>query len=73
MPDVLGAFVRIYFGQHFAAPEFVEAADAGVQVIEFVTGFAGVREIDRQNVGAVDLLDVALLSFGLILFGDVVA
>src|ERR1700675_952040 len=63
MPDVLAAFVRVDGGQHLAAPEIVEAADTRVQVVEFVAGLARIGEVDRQHVGAVDLLDVAPAAF----------
>jgi hypothetical protein len=54
MPDVLATFVRVDGSQHLAAPEIVEAADTSVQIVEFVAGLAGVGEVDRKYVGAVD-------------------
>ena len=72
MPDVLAALLRIDRGQHFAAPKIVEAADTGVQVIEFVAGRASIGKVDRQHVGAVDLLNVTPTTRSLVLPGDVV-
>jgi hypothetical protein len=56
---VFATLVGIYGSQHFAAPEFVEPANAGVEVVKLVACVPRIGKVDRQHIGAVDLLDVA--------------
>jgi hypothetical protein len=60
---VFATLVGIYGSQHFAAPEFVGPANAGVEVVNLVACVPRIGKIDRQHVGAVDLLDVAPATF----------
>ena len=70
---ILAAFVRTDVREHLSAPELIEAAYARIKVIKLVTGFADVGVIDRQHVGAINVLDVTPATFGPIFFRDVFA
>jgi hypothetical protein len=48
----------INLGQHLAAPEFVEPSNS-CEDLELIGRFSYVREIDREYIGAVDIVDVA--------------
>ena len=71
MPGVRQAGVGIDLRQHLAAPEFVEAADPG-RDLELIAGFPDIREIDLEDVSAVDLLNVPVTACRLVFPGDVV-
>jgi len=58
-------------GEHLAAPEFVETADPGLN-LELIARFTYISQIDRENISAVDVLDVSTSPLGLVLSGDVV-
>src|SRR5258706_3805581 len=57
--------------QFLAAPKFVEPFNPSLD-LELVARLADIGQIDRQNVGAIDVLDVLPAAFGLILSSDVV-
>jgi hypothetical protein len=57
MLDIPGTGVGIDMRQHLAAPIFVETFDPGPDLV-LLARLADVRQIDRQHVGAVDLLYV---------------
>ena len=71
MPGVRQAGVGIDLRQHLAAPEFVEAADPGSD-LELITGFPDIRKIDREDVSAVDILNVPAAACRLVFPGDIV-
>jgi hypothetical protein len=70
MFGVSRASVGIDLGQHLAAPEFVKAADPGIY-LELVGRLTDVREVDRQNIGAVDVVDVAMAALRSIFSADI--
>lgn len=71
MLDVSRADLSIDGRQFFAAPKLVETFNPGLD-LELVAWLADIGQIDRQYVGAVDVLNVPPGAFGLILSSDVV-
>jgi hypothetical protein len=70
VPNVLAALMRVHGCQHLAAPEFVKAADPG-DYLELIGRFTDISEVDRQNVGAVNVVDVAVAALRSIFSGDI--
>ncbi|HWX05838.1 MAG TPA: hypothetical protein VN065_08410 [Bradyrhizobium sp.] len=69
--DVGRTGLGIDLRQFLAAPKFVQAFNPGLD-LELVARLTDIAQIDRQDVSAVDILDVLPAAFGLILPSDVV-
>jgi hypothetical protein len=60
------------FGKHLAAPKFVEAAEAPIELRTIGLPRSRIVIVDRQNVGDVDQLDVLFFADWIVLGGEVV-
>jgi hypothetical protein len=63
--------VSIHFAQHLPAPKFIEAANPG-SYLKLIARFTDVRDVDRQDISAIDVVNVAMSALGAIFSGDVV-
>ncbi|WP_310880296.1 hypothetical protein [Bradyrhizobium brasilense] len=71
MFDVGCASLRIDRRQGLAAPKIIEPVDPRFN-FKLITWFPDVGQIDRQHVGAINVVDVAPIALGLVLLRDVV-
>ncbi|WP_347341682.1 hypothetical protein [Bradyrhizobium uaiense] len=71
MFDVTGTGLRVDCRQLLAAPEIVEPVDPRFD-FKLITGLADIGQIDRQHVGAIDVVNISSTALRLIFLRDVV-
>ncbi|WP_456815335.1 hypothetical protein [Bradyrhizobium sp. USDA 4508] len=71
MFDVTGTGLRVDCRQLLATPKIVEAVDPRFN-FKLITGLADIRQIDRQHIGAIDIIDVPPPAIGLILLRNII-
>ncbi|WP_456779316.1 hypothetical protein [Bradyrhizobium sp. USDA 3315] len=62
---------RVDCRQLLATPKIVEAGDPRFN-FKLITGLADIRQIDRQHIGAIDIIDVPPPAIGLILLRNII-
>ncbi|WP_349629162.1 hypothetical protein [Bradyrhizobium sp. USDA 3458] len=71
MFDVTGTGLRVDCRQPLATPEIVEPVDPRFD-FKLITGLADIGQIDRQHVGAIDVVNISSTALRLIFLRDVV-
>jgi hypothetical protein len=70
---VFSAWGCVYLRELFAAPEFVQATDPGVEVVKHVPRVTHVRKVDWENISDVYVFNVALAAIRAVFRGNVLA
>ncbi|WP_309143759.1 MULTISPECIES: hypothetical protein [unclassified Bradyrhizobium] len=70
MFDVTGTGLRVDCRQLLATPKIVEPVDPRFN-LKLITGLADVGQIDRQHVGAIDVVDIPSTALRLVFSRDV--
>ncbi|WP_456706924.1 MULTISPECIES: hypothetical protein [Bradyrhizobium] len=71
MFDVTGTGLRVDCRQLLAAPEVIKPVDPRFD-FKLITGLADIGQIDRQHVGAIDVVDISSAALRLVFLRDVV-
>ncbi|OMI05512.1 hypothetical protein BSN85_24785 [Bradyrhizobium brasilense] len=71
MLDVTGTGLCVDCRQLLATPEIVEPVDPRFN-FKLITWMPDIRQIDRQHIGAIDIIDVPPLAIGLILLRNII-
>ncbi|MGE3992574.1 MAG: hypothetical protein AB7F49_32185 [Pseudorhodoplanes sp.] len=69
--NVIAAGIAVDFGQRFAAPEFSEAAEAGLRTLWARLRMHSVAIVDCKNIGNQDVFDVLLFAERPVLLSEV--
>ncbi|WP_310885583.1 hypothetical protein [Bradyrhizobium brasilense] len=70
MLDVTGTGLCVDCRQLLATPEIVEPVDPRFN-FKLITWLADIGQIDRQHIGAIDIVDVAPIALRLVFSRDV--
>ncbi|WP_309143561.1 MULTISPECIES: hypothetical protein [unclassified Bradyrhizobium] len=70
MFDVAGTGLRVDCRQPLATPEIVEPVNPRFN-FKLITWLADIGQIDRQHIGAIDIVDVAPIALRLVFSRDV--
>ena len=71
MFNVATAFSGSDLREHFAAPVFVQSADASLKFRLIDHLRSAILQVDRKHIGDVDSVDIPSVACGLVLFCDV--